>query len=103
MVGRAVAGIATPADRPLGTSDVVVEVAGPLREEKDLLVCPRRPVADAFGHRVFLRPDGLPSQPPAVGSEGERDHPRNADKILVLQAERRWVVDAIAIRLAAAA
>jgi hypothetical protein len=43
-------------------------------------------------HRVRLRPDDVRAQIPAVGAEGERDHPRDADQVLRLQPIGRCAV-----------
>jgi hypothetical protein len=47
-----------------------------------VLVRLRRPVRHALGHRVRLVPDDVAAEVPAVGAEGERDHPRHTEQVL---------------------
>jgi len=45
-----------------------------------------RPVGHAFRHRIGFQPDDVAPQPPAIGAQGEGNHPRDSDKILGLES-----------------
>src|SRR6478672_1622613 len=62
----------------------VVEVTGALGQQEEVLVRGGRSVLNALRHRIRLRPDDVAAQVPAIGSEGEGDHPRDPDEILGL-------------------
>jgi hypothetical protein len=46
------------------------------------------PILDALGHGVRFLPDDVLPQVPAIVTKGERDHPGDADEILLLQPLR---------------
>jgi hypothetical protein len=46
----------------------------------------RRPVGDALGHGVGLRPDDVAAEIPAVGAEGEGEKPGDANEVFGFQA-----------------
>ena len=51
-----------------------------------MLIASGAPVFDTLRHGVFLHPDDVVSQIPPGVSEGERQHPRNADHVFRLAA-----------------
>ena len=64
----------------------------------------RRPVGHRLGHRVWLRPDDVRSQVPAIGLQREGEAPRDADQVLrrnavdgIARALRSWVAAALAV------
>src|SRR2546422_290436 len=69
----------------------VVKVTLILSQQKQVLVRFCWTVRDALGHRVWLVPDDVAAQIPAVRLKGERHTPGHANKILRLQRRRRFV------------
>ena len=59
-----------------------------LGQQEQVLVRLGRAVGDRLGHRVGLCPDDVGAQVPAIGSEGEGDHPGDADEVFGLEAGR---------------
>jgi len=63
----------------------VVEVAPRLREEKDGVVGPGRPIPYRLWHWIRLRPDAIGPEPPPSSLEFESDPPRDSREVLGLQ------------------
>lgn len=63
----------------------VVEVSPRLRQEKDVLVGPGRPVADRLGYRVALRPDAFRPESPVPSAQFEGNLPGDSREILRLE------------------
>ena len=55
-------------------------------EEEDGLMGLGAAVGDGFGHGIGFMPDDLLPEIPAVGAEGEGDHPRDAAEVFGLEA-----------------
>src|SRR5205814_6717937 len=66
----------------------VIEVARVFGEQEYVLVGSGRPVSHRFGQRVWLGPDQVGAQIPAVGLEGERHPPGDAHQVLRLELRR---------------
>ena len=64
----------------------IKEVAGRPRQQKDVFVGLGRTVTDALRQAVDLVPDDVAAQIPAVRTKGKRQHPRDADHVLRLDA-----------------
>jgi hypothetical protein len=67
----------------------VVVIPLRLRQQEDILMRLGAAVAHALGHWVRLVPDDVLAQIPAVGAEGEGQHPGDADQVFRLQSARR--------------
>ena len=75
----------------------IVKVFRAVRQQKHLLGRHRRPVGDGLGHRRPLRPGDFGTQPPAVGTQREREHPGYADQVFWFEAGQRHAVRLIAV------
>ena len=51
-----------------------------------MLIAAGAAVFTALGHRIFLHPDDVVAEIPAVITQGKRQHPRDADEVLWLTA-----------------
>ena len=67
----------------------VVEIPRRLLQQEQVLVSLRRPVRHRLRHRVRLRPDDVRAEIPAVGTEGERHQPRDAERSFDLAPRAR--------------
>src|SRR5271165_287267 len=57
----------------------VVVVALALREQEQVFVALSWPIRHALGHRIWLAPDDVAAEIPAIGLQGECHTPRDAD------------------------
>jgi hypothetical protein len=70
----------------LGNRLSVEIVALALRQQEDVFMRLRAAVAHALGHRVWLVPDDVLPQTPAISLKRQSDAPRNADQVFRLEA-----------------
>ena len=79
----------------------IIEIPRRLRQQEHILVRLGAAIRYALWHRVRLVPDDILPEIPAIGAQGECQHPRNADQVFVLQPNGRRIAMRSAALLAA--
>src|SRR5207249_760512 len=72
----------SPTNSPLCHRNSIVEIPLALAQQKQVLMCLRRPIRHRLRHRVRLGPDDVGPQIPSIRLQRERDTPRDATEIL---------------------
>ncbi len=67
---------------------VIVGVLLAFREHEEIFVRPSGPILHAFRHGVWLVPDDVTAEEPAIVLQGECEPPRDAEQILVFETRR---------------
>src|SRR3990167_3510465 len=73
--------LARPVQRFLDRGGIVKVPLAPGQKE-NMFVGARRPIRDAFWHRIEFVPDNVRAEPPAIRLQGEGDAPRDAHQLL---------------------
>src|SRR5690349_2779713 len=72
----------------------IVKIPSRFAQKEQMFVSLGAPVSHAFRHRVKFRPDNVLPQIPAVSAKRERDHPRHANQVLGLDANKMLLLGA---------